>query len=205
MHAQHAENPAARPAHRGNFGDRLVEYAGVEFVAAVALRLQGAQQPVILEIGKGLVGQAAQFLASPRPLGQRRQQPTHAPQIVFRCHARLVMSNQPCGTEGRMDRPARARLEARIGSLARRTVATSTASPISRQPRALATPTRDGSTRRFRSSAPMWVDGLRVHVDIRPGPRQSLLCISGRCAPRFVGYGAGRGHVASPIPVMRIR
>ena len=73
VHAQHAENPAARPAHRGDLGDRLVEDAGVEFVAAVALRLQGAQQPVLLEIGEGLVGQAAQFLGPPRPLGQRRQ------------------------------------------------------------------------------------------------------------------------------------
>ena len=73
MRAQYAEDPAARPAYRGDLGDCPVEHAGVEFVAAVALRLQGAQDSLLLEIGEGLVGQAAQFLGPPYPLGQRRQ------------------------------------------------------------------------------------------------------------------------------------
>ena len=67
VRAQHAEDPAARAARRGDFGDGLVKYAGVEFVAAVTLRLQRAQQPQLLEIGEGLVGQAAQFLGPPCP------------------------------------------------------------------------------------------------------------------------------------------
>ena len=95
MGAQHAENPAARPAHRGDFGDRLVEHAGVEFVAAIALRLHRAQEAQFLELRDGLVGQAAQFLGPPCPLGQRRQQSPRALQILIRCHDRLPNGNRP--------------------------------------------------------------------------------------------------------------
>ena len=100
VHSQYAEDPAARTAHGGDLRDGLVEHARVELVAAIALRLQRAQEALFLEIGEGFVGQPAQLLGPQRPLTQRRQQAPHAAEIFVRCHARLVIGNQPRRAEG---------------------------------------------------------------------------------------------------------
>src|SRR5579871_4190626 len=59
---------------------------GVELVAAIALGLKRAKQPGLLEIGKGLLGQAAQLFGIGGALAHRREQIAHALKISFGRH-----------------------------------------------------------------------------------------------------------------------
>ena len=68
MDADDAEDPAGRGAHLAGFDDRLVEGDRVELEPALALRLDRAEQARLLELGEGLVGQAAQLLGARHPL-----------------------------------------------------------------------------------------------------------------------------------------
>src|SRR5277367_921354 len=88
MYAENAEDPTARPAHCADFGYRLVQDAGIELVAAIALWPQRAEQAGLLEIGKCIVRQPPQLFRPRGALAQCRQQRAHAAEIRFRRHDR---------------------------------------------------------------------------------------------------------------------
>ena len=99
VHANDAEDPAGRGAHRAGFDDRLKEDGGIELEPLPALRLQAAEEAGLLEIRKGLVGQAAQLFGAPHALLDRREQGTHASEIFFGRHGpvpfRAFIKQQP--------------------------------------------------------------------------------------------------------------
>src|SRR5205807_3443051 len=76
MDADNAEDPAARAADGGDFDDRLIEGFGIELVAAVALRLDAAKQPRLLEVVERLLRQPPQLFCMGSALAQYRKQCT---------------------------------------------------------------------------------------------------------------------------------
>ncbi len=86
MDPDYPEDPGARPTYRADLHDSLIERAGIEFVAAIAPRLQCAKEPCLLEIRKGLLGQPPQLLGTRRAFAQFGQQCASAPQILFGRH-----------------------------------------------------------------------------------------------------------------------
>ena len=86
VHADHAEDPAARSADCRGFDDRLIEGLRIELIAAPALWLDAAKQAGLLEVVEGLVRQPPQFLCIGCPLAQYRQQIAHSLEVCFWCH-----------------------------------------------------------------------------------------------------------------------
>jgi hypothetical protein len=62
VNAHDPEDPSARAADRADLDDGSVERGGLELIAAVALGLQAAKEPGLLEVHEGLVGQATESL-----------------------------------------------------------------------------------------------------------------------------------------------
>ena len=74
MNADDAEDPGARAADGADLHDGLVERTGIELVAAVALGLEAAKEPGLLEICECLVGQPPELFGMDGAVAQRREQ-----------------------------------------------------------------------------------------------------------------------------------
>ena len=86
MNADDAEDPAGRAADGADLDDGLVERGRIELVAAIALGLEAAKEPGLLEVREGLVGQPPESLGRDGALAQRRQQRANPLKVRLRRH-----------------------------------------------------------------------------------------------------------------------
>src|SRR5439155_21968130 len=86
VNAEDREDPAARPADRGDLHDGTVERAGIELEALIALRLDAAKESGRLEVLERLVGESPQLFGMHGALAHCRQQRADTGEIVVRCH-----------------------------------------------------------------------------------------------------------------------
>src|SRR2546427_457504 len=86
VNTDHAEDPGARAADGSDLYDRLVERAGIELVAAIALGLETTKEPGLLEVSEGLVGQPPELFGMDGAFAQRREQRANPLEIRLRRH-----------------------------------------------------------------------------------------------------------------------
>ena len=68
--ADNGENPGTRAADRADVYASLEEHPRIKLIAAVALGLQGAEEPGLLELFKRFIGQSPQVLYMRHTLAQ---------------------------------------------------------------------------------------------------------------------------------------